>query len=91
MSIPALDHGFSPRPEWAGTCPRCLAPAGTNCALMTNFRCRDPQPLRWRVWWRVYTSILAAMRLFPVAEWRREGWSQRIDFWGMDHFGDRQP
>jgi hypothetical protein len=31
-----LDHGYSPRPLWAGTCPRCGAPAGTDCAVYSR-------------------------------------------------------
>lgn len=30
-----LGHGFSPRPEWAGTCPRCGAAAGKDCLVLT--------------------------------------------------------
>src|ERR1051326_6900934 len=29
-----LDHGYSPRPSWAGTCPRCGAEPGENCAVL---------------------------------------------------------
>lgn len=28
-----LGHGYSPRPTWAGTCKRCGAKPGTDCAV----------------------------------------------------------
>jgi hypothetical protein len=31
-----LDHGYAPRPKWAGTCPRCGAAAGTDCAVLSD-------------------------------------------------------
>ena len=45
---------------------------------------------KWRAWWWVYGFILTLIRLLPVAEWRREQWSWRLDIWGMDRFGDRR-
>jgi hypothetical protein len=48
----------------------------------------DRDPLAWRLWWRFgFPPILRVIRLIPVAEWRRERWAQRIDFWAMDHIG----
>jgi hypothetical protein len=49
----------------------------------------DTRTRRWRIWWRVFGLILRVMHLVPVAEWRREQWSWRLDIWGMDHFGGR--
>jgi len=45
-------------------------------------------PLRWRLWWRFgFRPILRVLRWLPIAEWRREHWSWRIDCWAMDHIG----
>jgi hypothetical protein len=50
-----------------------------------------PPPLRWRLWWRFgFGPILRMLRLLPIAEWRREQWSWRLDIWAMDHIGRKR-
>jgi hypothetical protein len=41
-----IGHGYSPRPVWGGTCPRCGAEAGEDCSILTcGTKCRHGRML----------------------------------------------